>query len=307
MSLNFEHKDNIELYVKDNIDEINNRISDFKLTKVEQYGVKIDETDIKNYLKSKLHNELSGMKEILMIELANENYRKSAINGIANKYVYYKTDLENFYRTELLKKLELNIPDSISQDLVETIKSKANLELKEFEFIKTDLTKITKKSLDLIVRNGYLVNINNVESGVMTANAGDSAQMLFVGRAILAGFNTSNVDVRASRYDSIVDYKGRLFKIQVKGISGTTISFKDRDRGGRGIDTHNPRNIGKRITSKDCDVYVAVDKQIGTCYLIPMIDIDPWSDDDIKSVNIDALKEYKENWDVFERLSNKKQ
>ena len=73
--------------------------------------------------------------------------------------------------------------------------------------------------------------------------------LLYTSRAILAGYNCSNVDVRSSRYDAVIDYKGMIFKVQVKGISGSTVSFKDRDRGGRGIDTHNDRNIGKRITS----------------------------------------------------------
>ncbi|MCR2114221.1 DNA cytosine methyltransferase, partial [Campylobacter upsaliensis] len=47
-----------------------------------------------------------------------------------------------------------------------------------------------------------------------------------------AGFNASSVDVRSSRYDAIVDYNGTLLRIQIKGITGGLISFKDRDRGG---------------------------------------------------------------------------
>lgn len=154
----------------------------------------------------------------------------------------------------------------------------------------------------MITKNGFQVNLNNINSGVMTANAGDSAQFLFVSRAILAGYNCSNVDVRSSRYDAVIDYKGMIFKVQVKGISGSTVSFKDRDRGGRGIDTHNNRNIGKRITSSDCDIYVAVDKQVGLCYIIPMVDIDEWDDDEIKSVNVKQLKQYLENWNEIQRL-----
>lgn len=152
------------------------------------------------------------------------------------------------------------------------------------------------------LQNGFSNNLLNLESGVMTANSGDSAQFLFVSRAILAGYNCSNVDVRSSRYDAVIDFRGELFKVQVKGITGNTVSFKDRDRGGRGIDTHNSRNIGKRITSEDCDIYVAVDKQIGICYIIPMKDIDPWTDEEIKSVNIDRLSQYKENWNIIYEL-----
>jgi hypothetical protein len=95
----------------------------------------------------------------------------------------------------------------------------------------------------------------------MTANAGDSAEFIFVARAILAGFNCSSVDVRSSRYDAIIDYNKKLLRVQIKGIStGNSISFKDRDRGGQGIDHTHERNLGQRITSVDCDIYVAVDK-----------------------------------------------
>ena len=144
-------------------------------------------------------------------------------------------------------------------------------------------------------------DINNVEEGVMTANAGDSAQFLFLARAILAGYNCSNVDVRSSRYDAIIDYETKLFKVQIKGISGTTISFKDRDRGGRGIDTENERNQGKRITSEDCDIYAAVDKQMGICYIIPMKDVDPteWKKD---TMTLKEAEKYRENWKIIADL-----
>ena len=80
----------------------------------------------------------------------------------------------------------------------------------------------------------------------------------------------------------------------MKGISGEKISFKDRDRGGIGIDSTNEHNIGKIITKDDCDIYVAVDKQVGICYIIPMIEIDKnYSDEQKKSVTkgIQNIKE----------------
>lgn len=57
-----------------------------------------------------------------------------------------------------------------------------------------------------------------------------------------------------------------------------------------------------RITAKDCDIYVAVDKQVGLCYIIPMVDIDEWDDDAIKSVNVKQLEQYLENWNEIQRL-----
>lgn len=164
---------------------------------------------------------------------------------------------------------------------------------------------ILTKQFDFISTNGFVTNILNINSGVMTANAGDSAQFLFLARAILAGYNCSNVDVRSSRYDAVIDYKGKLLRIQIKGVSTNSVSFKDRDRGGQGIDHKHERNIGKRITSKDCDIYVAVDKQVGYCYIIPMKDkIDPLPENQIKSIKLYELIEFKENWSIINKLAD---
>lgn len=45
-----------------------------------------------------------------------------------------------------------------------------------------------------------------------------------------------------------------------------------------------------------------MDKQVGLCYIIPMVDIDEWDDDEIKSVNVKQLKQYLENWNEIQRL-----
>ena len=87
---------------------------------------------------------------------------------------------------------------------------------KEFDFIKTDLKKVLQKSFFIALNNGWATNINDVNSGIMTANAEDSAEFIFVARAILAGFNASSVDVRSSRYDAIIDYEGNLLRVQIK-------------------------------------------------------------------------------------------
>ena len=152
--------------------------------------------------------------------------------------------------------------------------------------------------------NGYHVNINDIESGVMTANAGDSAEFIFVARAILAGFNCSSVDVRSSRYDAIIDYNSTLLRVQIKGIStGNSISFKDRDRGGVGIDHTHENNIGQRITSDDCDIYVAVDKQVGICYIIPMNWADTLLENEYKNVKLSEILHYKENWNIIKQIT----
>ncbi|EAI8238366.1 hypothetical protein CT045_06725 [Campylobacter upsaliensis] len=115
-----------------------------------------------------------------------------------------------------------------------------------------------------------------------------------------------SVDVRSSRYDAIVDYNGTLLRIQIKGITGGLISFKDRDRGGQGIDYKHQSNQGKRITSKDCDIYAAVDKQVGICYLIPMSFADSLNDKECEKVRLEQISLYKENWDIIKLFATKK-
>ncbi len=106
--------------------------------------------------------------------------------------------------------------------------------------------------------------------------------------------------MRSSRYDAIIDVDAKLIRIQIKGItSSNNISFFDRDRGGQGIDHTHERNRGKRITSKDCDIYVAVDKQVGICYIIPMKYADSLSDEKAKNIKLSEVKEFLENWDVI--------
>lgn len=300
MPIDYSHKDDLAQYVADNISEINNRISDFK--KINATNAAFDETDIKDYLKDKLANELSEKKDAMLCRFAELDFRKNKIETVANEYIFYKKNIEGIFNALVFEELQNDYSDVMCSSVVDIILKNSTLGDAKKRFLKKSLMDVVKKSLYIITKNGFQVNLNNLNSGVMTANAGDSAQFLFVSRAILAGYNCSNVDVRSSRYDSVIDYKGMIFKVQVKGISGNTISFKDRDRGGRGIDTHNERNVGKRITSADCDIYVAVDKQVGLCYIIPMIDIDPWSDDDIKNVNVNELEDYLENWNVIDRL-----
>ena len=144
----------------------------------------------------------------------------------------------------------------------------------------------------------------------MTANAGDAAQFLFISRAIMLGYNCSNVDVRSSRYDSVIDYNGIILKIQVKGISADAlISFKDRDRGGVGNDSSNRNNVGRLISSVDCDIYVAVDKECGACYIFP---IKEFVENKLtigqrkKGISTDEAEAFFEKWDIIRIVAEKK-
>jgi len=239
----------------------------------------------------------------LIEKLKECGYKKSCIKKISKEMSISQAELKRYFLVNFFNEIFKNIDlKELAQFNIEKIEEKLNdNELKsKFNFIKSDLKKVIEKSLFVATKNGFITNINNIESGVMVANAGDSAEFIFVARAILAGFNASSVNVRSSRYDAIVDYNGKLLRIQIKGIStGNNISFKDRDRGGQGIDYHHEKNRGKRITSKDCDIFVAVDKQVGICYIIPMNWVDKLDDKECINVNLNKLEQFKENWDIL--------
>lgn len=163
-----------------------------------------------------------------------------------------------------------------------------------------ELKKMLEKYLFLAQKSGFDYNLFGIESGLMTANAGDAVQFLFLSRAMMAGFNCSNVDVRSSRYDAVIDYNNKILRVQVKGISNGQVSFKDRDRGGGGIDPTHERNIGKRISSEECDIYAAVDKQTGICYIIPVSYI-VTIETNTKAVSM--LSDYRENWDIIRSVA----
>ena len=241
-------------------------------------------------------------------ELKEENYRKNKLKNIAEKFGISKAELVKYYKTTFFKnisnKIDLTELSKMNLENIEKLLDTDELK-QEFKFIKTDLKKIIEKTLYIALNNGFSSNINSVNSGIMTANAGDSAEFIFVARAILAGFNCSSVDVRSSRYDAIIDYNNTLLRVQVKGIStGNSISFKDRDRGGQGIDHKHKTNIGQRITSKDCDIYVAVDRQVGLCYIIPMAWADKLMDNEYKTVNLKKIEQFKENWDIVKNAKS---
>jgi len=251
-------------------------------------------SSLTRYFITRLENDV--FKNNLLTDFENENFIKNRIVDIANNHLIRKSDLEKFYDIEVLKSIKINIQRTrYTQHTLEFFENNVPSPSK-FNYLKTGIKKFLDKQFDFIFTSGFLHNNTNINKGIMTANAGDSAQFLFLSRAILAGYNCSNVDVRSSRYDAVIDFDNYILRIQVKGISsGNIISFKDRDRGGQGIDHRHERNIGRRITTTDCDIYVAVDRQVGTCYLVPMNIVEGLGD----SVAISLLEEYKENWSVI--------
>jgi PD-(D/E)XK endonuclease len=291
----------IEAFVKQNISSINSSITSFKS------GTEYIDVDIKNYLQAKLSSDVQdeSVATNLLADLRSHNYVKARIIDIANKYVLYKPHLEKYFQAKVFKNVFSKVDiDELSEISINKVSSSAGVEDLEVKFIKKDLKGLLSKCLYVASQGGFAGDLQHTDYGLRVANEGDSAQFFFIARAMLAGFNCSNVDVRSSRYDAIVDVNSRLIRVQVKGIgSGNNISFFDRDRGGQGIDYTHERNRGQRITKSDCDIYVAVDKQVGTCYIIPMSYADSLSDDAARNVKLEEVSDYLEKWQAIIEFS----
>lgn len=282
----------LEENIRKDIALINSKISSFK-----------NKDEIIQYLKKKFDSLTNFEKEQLWEDFKNENFIKNRISEIAIKKVLYKKHVEDYLESKMLniikEKCNESSYDSLSEVMSESLLAELDFSLdkKETKILKKRLSKSIISLFPLILSDGFSTNLSSVDTGTMTSNAGDSAQFLFIARAILAGFDSSNVDVRTSRYDAIVGYKGKTFRVQVKGISGNTIYFKDRARGGQGIDYTHERNKGRRITKEDCDIYAAVNKKNGLVYLIPIEVVEQSKE----KVSTNEMKKYLENWGIFDK------
>lgn len=201
----------------------------------------------------------------------------------------------NAWETDMLKRL-IRYANSITSN--STLPGK---------YIKSDYKKCLGQIEYWLTNAGFSQNLTNEVRGQDVANQGDSAQFLFVGRAMLAGFNCSNVDVRSSPYDAIISKPNsngkalNLKTVQIKGImTNTALSLKKRARGGSGSDSSTGRNAATFLSPDDADLLVAVDKQFGICYLIPMDDVEQKIAAGESTITWAELEEkYKERWDYI--------
>ena len=287
----------LEENIRKDIALINSKISSFK-----------NKDEIIRHLKKKFDALTNFEKEQLWEDFKNENFIKTRISEIAINKVLYKKHVGDYLESKMLniikEKCNESSYNSLSEVMSESLLAELDFSLdkKETKILIKRLSKSIRSLFPLILSDGFSTNLSSVDTGTMTSNAGDSAQFLFIARAILAGFDSSNVDVRTSRYDAIVGYKGKTFRVQVKGISGNTIYFKDRARGGQGIDYTHERNKGRRITKEDCDIYVAVNKKNGLVYLIPIEVVEQSKE----KVSTNEMKKYLEYWSIFDELLDQK-
>lgn len=328
MKITKENFNNLDLFLKDNLCEFNTDPKPFEYNTLSKNWPKefgndvISATDIRkrlneNYksllddlnLRSRFEEKISNMKS------TTKEAAKKEFLDIAVDYCLNIKDVECHYNNmikQAMLKGYLEDQSIWQEDIVARLLHYANRVSSldtglPKKYIKNDFSKTFSQSMYWMLNMGFGQNLTNEIKGQDVANAGDSAQLFFVGRAILAGFNCSNVDVRSSSYDAIISRPNstgsasNLKTVQIKGIKpGSYLSLIKRARGGSGSDPSSGRNVARVLSSKEADLLAAVDKKFGTCYIIPMCIVDDKVKNGINRISWGELEEkYKENWNII--------
>lgn len=324
-------KDNyndVSKFVSDNIEEFNRSSKPYEYNAIKkQYkelGFDIDKiefvsaSDIRPYLKNNFKAILGDppkkadlIQRLKEIEAESKKEIEQKICEIANNLYVGKDDVTALYRYEIHKYIISQGAENSKE--YKAFKKRIKAYADKFStkknsapstFLNNDINKCASEALYWLSAGGFYQNLTFEVAGTNNANAGDSAQFIFVARAILAGYNCSNVDVRSSSYDAIISRPNtsgsasNLKTVQVKGITtGSELPLKKRARGGSGSDSKQGRNKTKYLSAKDADLLVAVDKRFGTCYLIPMTDVEALIKAEKESITWSGLQKYKETWE----------
>ena len=323
-----ENYNDLWKFIKDNLEEFNQNDKPFEFNNIKKaYTSKgyletevISATMIRKALseryaaiindtieKAKLENKLKALKATTV------KAAKLELKAIALEYLLSFKQVEGHYKRMIQKAVMAGFEREQSEWRRDTISRllKYADSISQVpgslpgKYVKSDYKTCVAQLEYWLINLGFSQNLTNEIKGQDVANQGDSAQFFFVGRAMMAGFNCSNVDVRSSPYDAIIskpNSNGKAFNlktVQVKGItSGKSLPLKKRARGGSGSDSTTGRNIATLLSPDDADLLVAVDKQFGTCYIIPMDDVKERINDGNVSISWQDLEKlYKEKWD----------
>lgn len=333
-AINFENYsvNTLDDFIRDNIELINEKIKIFSGKNIktvfgEEYkNIGITSTEILIRLAENFsiyvnneENKKFLIETIKSFSQGSKDQFEREIIKFSNKNFFYKKDVENYYKKHIFevisnKFLSKNKSKKLySTEIADKIFQDFSISGNEKTIMYKDILELINSYLLLSFNNGFSQNVYFNEPGLKNANEGDAAQFLFVSRAILAGFNCSNVDLRSSKYDAVIDYDGVILRVQVKGRKNESdnIALNGRPRGGEGNDTHSSKNKAQFIRKKDCDIYVNIVKKTGICYIIPTFETEKYVINAIKNGKKNAdfpkkeAEKYRENWEVLFEVAKK--
>lgn len=139
-------------------------------------------------------------------------------------------------------------------------------------------------------------NITGLDKeGTYRSLSGAASENIFIGRASAAGFFCFFKVWRDMPYDAILDYKGTLYRVEVKGSAGTNFDISRGGRSGKQIDK-SAKSRKRPINREDCDFVVCVDTNTNDCYIVPVDFIEVAGG---MSFSKTCLAQFKEKWELF--------
>ncbi len=240
-------------------------------------------------------------KDLAIKRLKDHKFLKKEQTVIANQFFVRTSNIEKFFLNVFFHQLYTKSKSEnslLEKKILEIIQETFFDDTAEFKFLENQLKKNISLFSPFILNGGNNQNFSLLEIGINTSNQGDGAEHIFVAKAMIAGFNASKVDVGSSGYDAIIEGKDEsLLKVQVKSFTTDNFSRKGRDRGGEGIDSSNRSNIGKLVSSRNCDIFVAVNKKNSELFIFSKKEIDCLPETNIKR------KDYMKNWENWEKIN----
>ena len=139
-------------------------------------------------------------------------------------------------------------------------------------------------------------NITGLDKeGTYRSLSGAASENIFIGRASAAGFFCFFKVWRDMPYDAILDYKGTLYRVEVKGSAGSSFDISRGGRSGQQID-RTADNRKRPINRNDCDFVACVDTNTNDCYIVPVDFIEIVGGTNFSKI---CLAQFKEKWELF--------
>lgn len=139
-----------------------------------------------------------------------------------------------------------------------------------------------------------IAGVDAVKYGTFRSLNGAADESIFQGRASKAGFYCFFKVWRDMPYDAVLDYKGILYRIEVKGSSNGKFDVTRGTRSGKQIKSGISRT--RILSREDCDFVVGVDSNTGDCFIIPEDIIQIMG---MKGVSTNNIEDFKEKWELF--------
>ena len=139
-------------------------------------------------------------------------------------------------------------------------------------------------------------NITGLDKdGTYRSLSGAANENIFIGRASAAGFFCFFKVWRDMPYDAILDYKGTLYRIEVKGSAGNSFDISRGGRSGQQID-RSAGSLKRPINRNDCYFVVCIDTNTNDCYIVPVDFIEIVGGTNFSKT---CLVQFKEKWELF--------